>query len=127
MRQKKPRERDSRYLGFVAKMPSVISGRSPVHVAHVRYGDIERDKRSTGMGEKPSDKWTLPLTPEEHMFGVRSQHANNEKEWWAQHGIDPIAVCIELYAVYQSGINLGQDKDQIERNMRFICLNARSL
>jgi hypothetical protein len=125
LRQREPRVKDRKYLGYVAKMPSVVSGREPVHVAHVRYGDIERGKRHTGMGEKPSDKWTIPLTPDEHMHGARSQHANNEKDWWESHGIDPIAVCIELYAVYQSGIALKKDPEEIERNMRFICLNAR--
>lgn len=118
LRQREPRVKDRKYLGVIARMPSVISGREPVHVAHLRYGDLERGKRHTGMGEKPSDQWVLPLTPEEHMYGARSQHANNEKEWWESHGIDPIAVCINLYAIYKSGVD-------VEARMRQVCLNAR--
>jgi hypothetical protein len=127
LRQRQPRVRDSKYLSFVAKMPSVISARKPVHVAHVRYGDPERGKPSTGMGEKPSDKWTLPLTPEEHMVGVRSQHANNEKEWWKSHGVDPIAVCEALYEVYQRYTKGELDKLTTEEQMRSLCLRARAL
>lgn len=125
LRQREPRVRDRKYLGFVAKMPSVISGRSPVHVAHIRYGDLEKGKRHTGMGEKPSDKWVLPLTPEEHMWGVRSQHANNEKDWWAGHGIDPVMVCIELYGTYELLIEGRASAIEIEREMRQVLINAR--
>jgi hypothetical protein len=96
-------------------------------VAHIRFGDIERGKRHTGMGEKPSDKWVLPLTPEEHMVGVRSQHANNEKEWWDGHGVDPIAVCEALYEVYQRYTNGDLGKLETEKQMRAICLRSRSL
>jgi hypothetical protein len=124
---RKPREREPKYLAFIAKMPSVISGREPVHVAHIRYGDIERGKRHTGLGEKPSDKWVLPLTPDEHMWGVRSQHANNEKEWWECHGIDPIVVCEALHKVYQQYTSGEFDKPEAETRMRRICLSARSL
>jgi hypothetical protein len=108
-------------------MPSVVSGRSPVHVAHIRFGDIERGKPHTGMGEKPSDKWVLPLTPEEHMWGVRSQHANNEKAWWESHGIDPIVVCQALYQVYQQHAFGEFDKLEAEVRMRRVCLAARSI
>jgi hypothetical protein len=124
---RKPREREPKYLSLVAKMPSVISGRSPVHVAHIRYGDPERGKRSTGMGEKPSDCWVLPLTPEEHMWGVRSQHANNEREWWQGYGIDPIVVCQALYKVYQQHVAGEFDKIEAEIRMRRVCLAARGM
>jgi hypothetical protein len=127
MRQRKPRERNSKYLGMVAKMPSVISGRTPVHVAHIRYGDLELGKPHTGMGEKPSDCWVLPLTPEEHMWGTRSQHANNEKAWWEQHGINPIAVCIALHDTYERFLASGKSPAEIEDGMRKVCLSARSL
>lgn len=122
LRQREPRVRDRKYLALVARMPSVISGRWPVQVAHLRYGDPAKGKPHTGMGEKPDDKWTLPLTPDEHMHGVRSQHANNEQEWWEGHGIDPIQVCIDLYEAYQK---YWPDQIEAEERMRRIALTAR--
>jgi hypothetical protein len=100
LRPREPRKRDRKYLAAIAKMPSVISGQEPVHVAHVRYGDAEHDKPPTGLGEKPSDCWVLPLTPEEHTDGVRAQHKSGEREWWASHGIDPVGLCLDLYRIW---------------------------
>lgn len=106
----------------MAKMPSIISGQYPVHVAHVRFGCPNRGKRHTGMGEKPDDRWTLPLTPDEHMYGARAQHKCNEHQWWADHGIDPIDACLRLHKAYSQISSL----EDAERLMRQIILEIKA-
>jgi hypothetical protein len=108
LRQRRPRQRNKRYLGIIAQLPSVISLRSPCEVCHVRYGDLAQGKPPTGMAEKPSDKWCLPLTPDEHRLGNDSQHSTGEREWWAARGIDPVRLCQELYAAWESGADVQQ-------------------
>jgi hypothetical protein len=95
------RIRDKRHLSVVARLPSIISGKKPVEVCHVRYGDPRYNKPPAGMGEKPDDKWVLPLTPEEHRLSKAAQHTTNERFWWSERRIDPLAVCEKLYAVWQ--------------------------
>lgn len=121
MNFKQPRKHDKRYLGLIAQLPSIISGKRPVHVCHIRYGDLDRGKRHTGMGEKPDDMWTLPLTPDEHQFGDKAQHKSNERKWWEGHGIDPISVCKKLHAVYEQGLS----EQETLAKMEGIILQAR--
>lgn len=98
--QRQPRERDKKHLAFIACLPCVICGAMPVHAAHVRFGDPERGKPSTGMQEKPADKWAVPLCPADHLQGPDAQHRSSEREWWAaRKGIDVIALCERLYQV----------------------------
>lgn len=96
---KSPRVRDKAHLGYIAQMPSVISGIRPVEVCHLRYSEVESGKPQTGMGRKPSDVWVLPLTPGEHRLENDSQHSGAERDYWNRHGIDPIPLCLALYAV----------------------------
>lgn len=93
--RKQKRIVDDAHLAFIRTLPSVISGREGCEACHIRYGDPVYRKKHTGMAQKPDDAWTLPLTPEEH----RSQHAVNEREWWAEHGIDPLQIAQAIYAV----------------------------
>lgn len=94
LRQRQPRERDKKHLEFVSRLPCIITGRGPVQVCHIRYGDIEHGKRQTGMGEKPDDRWVLPMIPEMHAL----QHSGSEQQFWKSRGIDPLAVAKLLYA-----------------------------
>lgn len=96
--QRKPRVRDAKHMACIACLPCVICGSRPVHVAHVRMPDLDRCKPYTGKGEKPSDRWTLPLCPYHHLDGPDAQHKSNEAEWWTRQRIDPIAMCERLYA-----------------------------
>jgi len=97
--QREPRQFDKQHKGRIAQMPSILSGRKGVEVCHVRYADAAHNKRNTGMAEKPSDMWCLPLTPEEHRLGNSSQHSTSEREWWQGHGIDPLQACKDLYSI----------------------------
>lgn len=94
LRQRQPRVRDRNHLAFIAQLPCLITGVYGVHVAHIRYGDPEYDKRSTGMGEKPSDCWVVPLAPDVHLY---DQHRAGERDWWVGKGLDPLEVAKALY------------------------------
>lgn len=93
MRQ--PREENPAYLVYVRTLPCVICARpGPNDPAHIRSAALQYGKRSTGMAEKPDDKWTLPLCRTHH----EDQHRHNELEWWLRKGIDPFALAMSLYA-----------------------------
>ncbi|HET9538082.1 MAG TPA: hypothetical protein VFP43_22505 [Mesorhizobium sp.] len=51
------------------------------------------------MGQRPDDRWALPLKHHHHM----AQHAyGNELEWWEKRGVaDPFGLCIDYYQRYQ--------------------------
>lgn len=89
------RIRDEAHLAFIRRLPSVLSGQYGTEACHIRYGDPLYRKKHTGKSQKPDDCWTLPLTPDEH----RNQHSENEKQWWLDRGIDPLAMARKLYAV----------------------------
>lgn len=96
--QRRPRARDKRHLMAVAGLPSVISGKIPCQACHIRYADVRYNKRSTGLAEKPDDRWVLPMTPDEHA----QQHAGNEQAFWYVRGIDPTALANVLYKVWNT-------------------------
>lgn len=120
--ERDPRQRDPAFLGYVAKLPCLacmVSGKVKwgVQVAHLRAASPEHDKRYTGKGEKPSDRWVLPLCQPHHTGDLTrvpfSQHEMGELDFWARLGIaDPFQVCIDLYAAMQAsrgstGVGLG--------------------
>lgn len=120
---KTPRVRDRAHCGFIATLPCIkcfvqfqVATRE-VHVAHVRFGDPDRGKPPTGMAEKPSDKWTVPLCPTHHLA---DQHGDNERLFWAKLGVDVIALCEELHA--SSG-----DRDSAHRAFTKQANRARQL
>jgi hypothetical protein len=53
---------------------------------------LENGKLHTGMSEKSSDKWAVPLCNRHH----REQHTMNEMAFWKKHGIDPFMLAITL-------------------------------
>jgi hypothetical protein len=54
-------------------------------------------KELTGKGEKPHDRYTVPLCPYHHRIGVDCQHNSNEREWWERTGIDPWKIAAALW------------------------------
>lgn len=96
MTQRQPRERDDKHLAFIRLKPCCVCGHpAPSDAAHIRMADPEIGKRSTGAGEKPSDRWTVPLC--RPVFGQklgchRIQHSMNEAEFWRRHGINPFSI-----------------------------------
>lgn len=110
--KRKPREKDEGYLRWIRTLPCVITGARPVEACHIRFADPRFAKFETPMGQKPHDKWTLPMRPDYH----RQQHTMNEKLFWARIGIDPCQVASALYGC-------GQDDAEAE----IILSQARAL
>lgn len=90
---KQPREKDNKHLDFIRQQPCCVCGGIDTEAAHIRIGSPDHGKRGTGMAEKPSDRWCVPLCNKHH----REQHdAGNELKWWASKGIDPFLLAIKL-------------------------------
>lgn len=92
--KKKPRDKAATHLAWVATLPSLVPGTGRVDPAHVRYSDPRYAKPAVGMGEKPDDKWVVPLARSEH----DRQHSMNEQAYWQSVGIDPLHVALMLWA-----------------------------
>lgn len=102
LRQRQPREENPAYLAYVRTLPCLICGRPGSDPAHIRSAAPHYGKRQTGMGEKPSDCWVLPLCRFHH---TEQHNRGNELAWWASYGIDPFPVAVALYAS-RPGANL---------------------
>jgi len=104
--QKQPRRHNEKHLAFIRTLPCIVSkNNTSTEAAHIRYSDLRVAKRKVGIGEKPDDSWVLPLSSEEH----HKQHTMNERQYWAQAGIDPILYALALYAVsgdYEKGCEI---------------------
>ena len=95
LRQRQPREKDAKHLDFIRSLPCCICGEdTTVEAAHIRSASIENGKLHTGMAEKPSDKWAVPLCGNHH----RQQHAMNEMDFWKCHGVNPFILAMTLRA-----------------------------
>jgi hypothetical protein len=91
MPERQPRQHDDDYLNFIRSQRCCLCGTNQgVEAAHLRIGSIGDGKPSTGMQEKSSDRWSLPLCKRHHDM----QHAMNETEFWASFGIDPFALAM---------------------------------
>lgn len=95
LRQRQPRQEDPAYLAYVRTLPCLICLRpGPSDAAHIRTAAPQYGKRYTGKGEKPDDKWVLPLCRAHH----EAQHRESELGWWAGMGVaDPFAIAVALY------------------------------
>jgi hypothetical protein len=100
MRFRRPREKNDNHLHFIRSLPCascIVAGRTDdtsTEAAHLRTGNLEYGKRSTGLAEKPHDMWVLPLCGRCH----RAQHSANEINFWANLGIDPFRLALSLFA-----------------------------
>lgn len=92
------RVKDDAYLDFIRSLPCLVTRREPVEAAHVSYAAPEYGKLGRGKGAKESDRWAVPLCPDEH----RKQHSLNERDYWRSVGIDPCIIAALLWAAYPS-------------------------
>lgn len=103
---RQPRVHDEKHLAFIRQLPCIVSqDNTGTEAAHIRFSDLRIAKRKVGVGEKPDDCWTLPLSSEQH----RKQHSMSEREYWKQVGIDPVLYALALYAVsgdYERGCEI---------------------
>lgn len=65
-------------------------------------GSPEIGKRPTGMGEKPDDRWAVPLCSSCHRDGPGAQHLVGEKTFWRQVGVNPFVVAEALYVSFRA-------------------------
>lgn len=96
MRQRQPRQHDDRHLDFIRGLPcTVCLDNTSTEAAHIRMGDRRAAKEKPGIGEKPHDRWAVPLCSDCH----REQHQYNERDWWSLHDRDPILIALALHSV----------------------------
>lgn len=104
------RQEDVAHLALVRKLPCAMCGGEPCDAAHVRAPSAAHGKRATPIGQKPDDRWALPLCRKHH----DAQHRLPEIRFWWDAQISPVKLCMDLYRV--SG-NLDE--------MRAVILQAR--
>ena len=93
LRQRQPRQRDERHLDYIRSLPCAIcKDDTSTEAAHIRTASLAHGKNATGMQEKSSDKWALPLCNRHH----REQHTMNEMAFWKKYGIDPFMLALSL-------------------------------
>lgn len=98
LRQRDPRERDDLHLKFVRTQPCCLPFcKREAEAAHLRMGNLAIGKEPTGKGEKPHDKFTVPLCPYHHRDGIDAQHKSNEREWWEMRGLNPWAIAASMW------------------------------
>jgi hypothetical protein len=82
------RERDREHLKFVAGQSCLVCGRTPSDAHHIKFAE------QRAMGRKVSDKFTVPICRLHH----RELHRRgNERAWWQQQGIEPLAVAAAFW------------------------------
>ena len=93
--QKRPREHNQLHLRLIRSLPCLCClDNISTEAAHIRYSDSRIAKVNAGVGQKPDDKFTVPLCGECH----RKQHSGSERKFWAAQGMDPILIALALYA-----------------------------
>jgi hypothetical protein len=91
MRQ--PRQHSEKHLDFIRGLPCLVcQDNTSTEAAHIRGASRRSGKRHVGKGEKPDDKWTVPLCGVHH----REQHHVGESAFWL--GQDPFFVALALWA-----------------------------
>lgn len=104
LRQRQPRQEDVAFLAFVRRHRCCsCQAPAPSQAAHVRMASAAHGKRSTGIGERPDDKWAVPLCADCHLDGARAQHRIGERAFWAEVCVDPFRVAEELYRDFKKG------------------------
>lgn len=94
-KQRRPRDRNEGHLKWIRGLHCCICGAADPDAAHIRTASAVHGKSSTGLQEKPSDKWVTPLCRTHHDM----QHSMEELKFWAMFGIDPFGLALSLYAV----------------------------
>jgi hypothetical protein len=93
------RELDPEHKAAISRLPCLATLRRfgvlrfGVHVAHVRFSNARRGAFNPGLQRKPDDRWTVPLSPNEH----RLQHQLGEAVYWADLDLDPHQLALDLH------------------------------
>jgi hypothetical protein len=93
-----PRERSPTYLKKIRHLPCCSCGIDPCgEAAHVRSGSLPHRKRYTGGGEKPSDRYAIPLCYTCHRDGPQALHRIGEAAFFAGLNGDVFDLCDRLW------------------------------
>jgi hypothetical protein len=87
-------QRDTRYLAWIRTQPCIICPpwkRSQIEAAHVG---------PRGVGQKCSDRQTVPLCLRHHQTG-RDAHHRLGRRFWEHHGLNRDAVIADLVTRYE--------------------------
>lgn len=96
---RRPRERSGVYLKFIRRLPCCKCGIDPCgEAAHIRMGSAKNNKRSTGIGEKPSDRYAIPLCHACHLDRPNALHNIGEATFFEQLNGDVFDLHDALYA-----------------------------
>lgn len=92
--RKRPRDKSDGHLKFIRGLGCVVCGTyRGIEAAHVRMASPVHGKRESGKGEKPDDRWALPLCREDH----EEQHAYGEETFWERFGINPCDLALTIW------------------------------
>ena len=95
MKQRRQRIQSLGHIAFLHSLPCIACGNDlGSDAAHIRFTDPRASKRNPGIGQKPSDMWTVPLCRVCHS----KQHSMNERAYWAAVGVDPVFYALALWA-----------------------------
>jgi hypothetical protein len=83
------RKRSKAHLLFVRGQPCLVCKQSPCDAHHLRFA------QSRALGRKVSDEFTVPVCRSHHTDLHRH---GNERAWWANLQIEPLAIARELWA-----------------------------
>lgn len=100
-REEPPRRRPAKksdYLAWLHNLQCCVTGVNGVEAAHVSFPAPWYAHYGRGKGTKAPDLFALPVSPDEH----RRQHNQNEREYWAEKGIDPHLLGLTLWAIYSN-------------------------
>jgi hypothetical protein len=99
MRAKEFIAREPVYVARLRALPCLGGcGMSPAGEAHhVKISSGALGKR-LAMGRQPADRWAVPLCPDCHRTNADALHRVGEALFWQLKGINPLLVCVRLYA-----------------------------
>ncbi len=93
-----PEWRSERYLAWVRKLPSVLSGKTPCDAHHLVGHGLK------GKGGKVSDMLVFPLTHEEHQESKTALHVLGSSDWERRFDDQRIFVLQTLVEAIHRGV-----------------------
>ena len=115
LRQRSPRILDPGFLAFTRTLPCCVCGTIGMsQAAHLRMANHSLGKPPTGMREKPSDMFAVPLCgPRLGAFPAvigchAEQHSMNERDFWDRAGMDPFVIAAWNYTRYRAAEPAGK-------------------
>lgn len=89
----------SEHLAYVAGLPCSVPGCAMVaNVHHLRVKGTD-----AAAGRRSSDCYAVPVCRAHHQGVGGIHHYGREWKWWADIGIDPLALAARLWAEFEAG------------------------